>query len=346
MERERCPKCANKGLDTSGDNLAVYPDGHKHCYACGYHQGVPLEERIRQVQYGKPSVSNVDQTFDFPNDYTTDLPINALTWLRKYGIVNEEIIKHRFGWSQERQMLIFPVLDGDGNLIMWQGRNFDANTPLKYFTKGPASDILHLVGNPCHPDNTVVLTEDLISAIKVGRLYQAMPIWGSHIPLKTTRRLSERFKTLGVWLDRDKMDEALRAVLRASQYMPAYLITSVFDPKEYTVPVIRETVEAAMLDKVTEGEEGTDSSKTISHTCRRLCYAEAAKKYPQYIRNLTDYIKFRNSFDNVSTHEVVGPEPKDFHKPHKGETYDEWRDRLFIPDDEKAQEMYRRKKTA
>ena len=33
---EQCPECAAVGGDTRQDNLAVYDDGHKHCYACGY----------------------------------------------------------------------------------------------------------------------------------------------------------------------------------------------------------------------------------------------------------------------------------------------------------------------
>ena len=37
MKRVACPKCREKGNDTSGDNLVVYHD-HAHCYACGYHE--------------------------------------------------------------------------------------------------------------------------------------------------------------------------------------------------------------------------------------------------------------------------------------------------------------------
>jgi twinkle protein len=36
VEREACPKCQAEGRDTAGDNLAVYDDGHKYCYACKY----------------------------------------------------------------------------------------------------------------------------------------------------------------------------------------------------------------------------------------------------------------------------------------------------------------------
>lgn len=40
VSRERCPKCAELGNDRSGDNLAVYSDGHVHCFSCGYHRSV------------------------------------------------------------------------------------------------------------------------------------------------------------------------------------------------------------------------------------------------------------------------------------------------------------------
>jgi twinkle protein len=37
-EKTACPKCVANGGDTSGDNLAVYNDGHKYCFACGYYE--------------------------------------------------------------------------------------------------------------------------------------------------------------------------------------------------------------------------------------------------------------------------------------------------------------------
>ena len=38
LSRDRCPACAAKGEDTKGDNLAIYDDGHKFCYACKYYE--------------------------------------------------------------------------------------------------------------------------------------------------------------------------------------------------------------------------------------------------------------------------------------------------------------------
>lgn len=33
IRKEACPECVKEGRDTAGDNLAVYDDGHKYCYA-------------------------------------------------------------------------------------------------------------------------------------------------------------------------------------------------------------------------------------------------------------------------------------------------------------------------
>lgn len=37
LRHEQCPQCAANGNDNSRDNMAVYSDGGKHCFACGYH---------------------------------------------------------------------------------------------------------------------------------------------------------------------------------------------------------------------------------------------------------------------------------------------------------------------
>lgn len=39
LRREQCPRCKEDGHDASGDNLAVYDDGHSFCYRCSYHSG-------------------------------------------------------------------------------------------------------------------------------------------------------------------------------------------------------------------------------------------------------------------------------------------------------------------
>lgn len=47
----RCPSCAEKGGDNSGDNLAIYEDGSSHCFACQH--TVHSEEFLEMKSGGK-----------------------------------------------------------------------------------------------------------------------------------------------------------------------------------------------------------------------------------------------------------------------------------------------------
>ena len=61
IERQQCPACASRGQDTSCDNLAVYDDGHKYCFACEYREskkGKPMQKEetvsVDKFYHGNP----------------------------------------------------------------------------------------------------------------------------------------------------------------------------------------------------------------------------------------------------------------------------------------------------
>lgn len=206
---------------------------------------------------------------NFPDDYTRSIPVEAANWLRKYGITRSELDTHRIGWSPSRELLIFPIYGEGETIIAWQGRNFGekweptqgANgfgtlyrrvpSKRKYLTFGPVRDIMHVV----EPANSrwfdlLVVVEGFIDAIKVGRVAPAMPLWGSHMPLETIIRASKRFGRLAVWLDMDKAGEAVKTALRASQYMPATVISTACDPKDYNEESISQDIEMALKSPI------------------------------------------------------------------------------------------------
>lgn len=249
VRREPCPYCRAGGGDKSGNNLTIYLDGHTHCYACGKHDHAQTTlEDIRKLAEGRDKLNLqevADSQLEFPRDYT---PLNealyakeGIRWIKGYGITDDEIEKHHIGWSSDRNMLIFPVYDTAGSLVMWQGRNFQ--TGQKYLTFGNKSDIMYLCGNS--KSGTVVVTEDLVSAIKVGRVFQAMPLWGASMTVGLMQKLADRFDDMGVWLDRDKVRESVLIALRSSQYLPTFVVSSTVDPKNYRDEVLAQLVWSA-----------------------------------------------------------------------------------------------------
>ena len=90
VNKERCPACASVGRDNSQDNLAVYDDGHKYCFSCGYYKHGKGESRVK---------TNLEQTAEFKTHEgsikpISDRMINQDT-VRKYGYQTAEVDGHR-----------------------------------------------------------------------------------------------------------------------------------------------------------------------------------------------------------------------------------------------------------
>ncbi len=250
-----CPKCGSR------DNLATYADGHQWCFGgCGYYVPAPdtLKSRVEK-RYENSNDVRVDGCPALPKDASSVLGIQGLRWLKSYGITDDEIRANRILWSDERQQLVFPVYGQDGQgIIMWQARNFDpeAAAKRKYFTSGKPETVLHAIGlqrggsgsadTPTGPgrSRTVVLTEDLLSSIKVGRHVPATPLWGSNISDSRLNQLRSYFDKVVVWLDYDKRivaRNAFKAVQRLG--MEFAVIVTEKDPKELSDAEILEELE-------------------------------------------------------------------------------------------------------
>lgn len=229
IAHEPCPKCGSK------DNLARYSDGHAWCFGCRHYEPGPLASRLAISQI-EPKV----KLFSMPEDTTANIGVKGWTWLKKYGIMDAEA--REFLWSDSKEWLIMPVYDADHNLLAWQARSFK-DGDRKYFTFGPVSDILNIIGS----NEPVVIVEDMLSAIKVGRQFASIPLFGSNIPLKLLTKLKAAFKQVGIWLDKDKAQESLRSRLRASQLFGLDNVQSIVtdkDPKEYSNDEIQKFVKA------------------------------------------------------------------------------------------------------
>jgi hypothetical protein len=232
---EPCPKCRERGGDTTGNNLGVYQDGHKYCFKCSYYEPsgeslntAGLGSRITNLQGGQDALDA--PRISLPSDYSPHLAVGGLRWLRQYGIKQAEIEEHKIGWSGENESLIFPVFDLNNHLLFVQERFFD-NPRRKYKTHGKTEEVFHILGPKT---DTVVLVEDMVSAIKIARNFEVMPLWGSSISQDRILRLSRLYDRVAIWLDNDKAHYAIR---RATHMRPFFdsvtTIVTEFDPKEY-----------------------------------------------------------------------------------------------------------------
>jgi hypothetical protein len=142
--------------------------------------------------------------------------------------------------------LVFPYFgEGLSQLLGWQGRYFgDDKQHPKWFTKGYIRDFIKVVNLQKAREHGIIYVEDIVSAIKLGRVTGACPVFGSFIPLTHTIRLNKMgIDKFSVWLDPDKTKEAFKFSQQiAGLGFNVKTIRSDKDPKEHTMKEIEELI--------------------------------------------------------------------------------------------------------
>ena len=218
-----CPKCRSK------DNLGEYED-HFYCFGCQYHKFKndldTLRKRVQQSKRPSNVVTNASNI-----NTTEELPTEALRWLLSYGITLDEIAKYKIEWCTDNGTLI---LLNTGNY--WQGRSFKSYGP-KYLSNGPKP--LTVYGKSA----TIILVEDILSAIKISRLQTvcSSPLLGSSLSTHFESELVDKYQMVYIWLDRDKAKNAIRIKNRLKGLgLQSKVIVTDLDPKEYTTKEIEQ----------------------------------------------------------------------------------------------------------
>lgn len=237
IRKEACPKCRELGHDRSGDNLAVYSDGHTYCYRCGHGTG------RKSFTEAKPRVTS---ELVLPADVTAELPFEARAWLGQYQLARRDLIPHNLLWSDSWSRLIFPYFNDTG-LIAWQGRyiqcgdvQHEDKTPAKWFSQGAIHEIVH----PIKVTNrSAILVEDIVSAIKVSRFAGTIPIFGSTVSTKQLLRLRQLVDSVTFWLDPDMRAKSVKMAHNARLFgLNASVIFSEHDPKEESYATIENAI--------------------------------------------------------------------------------------------------------
>jgi len=181
---------------------------------------------------------DIQETPPLPYDCTINIPRHALAWLEQYKLSINTIKKHNILWSDSKESLIFPYFI-EGELVAWQMRYFGDKGYPKWITKGKIEEIIYTIGNI--PLGTLVLVEDIVSAIKVSQVEQCSPLFGSVITTKRLVRLSPFYNTLIIWLDYDKRKESIKFAEKARLLgFNVYNVVTEKDPKEYSYEEIRQ----------------------------------------------------------------------------------------------------------
>lgn len=159
-----------------------------------------IAERAAKLRATKQADESIERTVRPPKPANFDpstWPLPARVWVYKAGIGNDLIKELGFYYHEPTKRVVMPVLDGD-KLLYWQARGFDPDHA-KYL-------------NPSVPDKpaykrgagpVLVLTEDILSAVRVGGVTEAWCLMGTSITDLMLSAILAADKPVRVWLDPD-----------------------------------------------------------------------------------------------------------------------------------------------
>lgn len=186
-----------------------------------------------------PKQSASQREVKLPYDFTQSIPKEGLQWLFKYGIFNDDINKFNIGYSPKYNRVILPIFDNE-ELIYYQARtlgDISKDNPKYINVRTNAKDVFFK--NFSYPkNNDVVVVEDILSAIKVGKVTNSISLLGSYIP-QSFSNVCREFEQIYLWLDRDKLKQSIKYANQLRLFTKVKVIVSDKDPKEYNEQEIK-----------------------------------------------------------------------------------------------------------
>lgn len=209
----------------SGDNLAVYSDNHKYCFRCGHYETGDKLEQVKQISQEVITLSN---GFEFPQ--VVLFTEECLEYLKIFNLTKEEIYANLKGHEDG-----YSYFDNKFFLIR------RLHKQPKVIVKGEVVGNEPIFGSGSE-ENTVVLCEDIISAIKVSRVLDSCALLKTTIHDLLLLRLARKYSKCIIWLDYDVRTYVVSKLLPKVRpfFTEVRVIFSEKDPKYYSTKEIKE----------------------------------------------------------------------------------------------------------
>jgi hypothetical protein len=210
------------------------------CWRCNDSGWVPhpeesLEQRLARLTAVRAVEQEASRSVALPTPMEPDAaqwPPEARLWLYKIGMSNDNIREAGFYWCKRLARVVLPVLDASGAVVYWQARNLSKNDGRPKYLN-PLVDKSSLFAR-YGEGAEIVLTEDILSAWKVGRVTTAWSILGTSLSTAQLSALLLDGRPVYIWLDPDRAGRLASGKIYkqlAAYGIRARMIRSDVDPK-------------------------------------------------------------------------------------------------------------------
>lgn len=182
-------------------------------------------------------------TVRLPWDFTLDIPPHAMLWLLKASITPYRARKAGIGYSDHYKRVFIPVYQ-DGKLVYFQARALHDYQEIKYINpRIDRASIGYWVIPEGGNHGRLVITEDILSAIRVGQFVPTLSTMGTKLSIELANMLME-YDHVTTWLDPDQAGIDGARDMRRMLFVPTSNILSEKDPKNLTDEEIKACLKA------------------------------------------------------------------------------------------------------
>lgn len=223
------PEGQKRKVDHCGDAPCMYvsnePAGYRaYCFRC---HGTGFDKKVRdlsQILASLKKAGDADaeaaRSLALPSDckpITEGWPVWGRVWLHKAGLSSDDIERLGFLYSPSMDRVVLPVRDRRGQIVFWQARG-NNRTP-KYLSPDGVDrhKVIPMYGQE---SKVVVLTEDILSAAKVGLVNEAWSLMGTLMHNAVLLEIMRRKLQVIVALDPD--EAGLAGATRTTAKLRAY----------------------------------------------------------------------------------------------------------------------------
>lgn len=167
LEKVRCPKCAERGEDNSGDNLVVYENGGKHCFNPSCNYTVPSEDYREDVE----QIFEHEDKLEYSTANWQKLKTHTSASGKGYRGISDETyafygVRHQYDAADNLVEQIYPLTNTNNEICGIKIRNVD---PKKFYVKGTNKAIsTELFGQSVHrksKSDTLLLASGEVDAM-------------------------------------------------------------------------------------------------------------------------------------------------------------------------------------
>lgn len=229
----------DSGKCNSSDAKTLYSDGHSYCFSCHTRWAGEYKKKVPDMLVGERPIREKPAMFPTRMEIDQFNCSKNFEWLKRYMLTDDEIDKWFF-YAPVADRHVFAYHDGEEDAFH-EARDVNGRLP-KTLAYGPKPTMF--LGDD---SDTVVVVEDLVSAIRVSRAYTVLPLFGSFFSPEQMALIAERkANKCVVWLDCDKYSIGMHYAKKMGMLVPTIAIQTLLDPKALPDDAILHVVENAI----------------------------------------------------------------------------------------------------